>query len=161
MYRIPAIALTIAVGWSWPATGIAQQVSGNVRPHPAASAHANALSGATNAARIEACSVATRRLVDNLEKGDARGAMANFDARLQGAMSARQLGEIWQSVNARLGTLVERRPVQNMLYRGMVIITQPLWFERGGLGLEVACNQEGQFAGLHLRPLGPAPAAAH
>lgn len=137
----------------------AQHVPSNARPHPAAGAHANATSGAVGAARIEACTIATRRLLEKLEQGDTDAAIANFDAQMRKAMSATQLADAWQSIGSHLGKLVARKPAQNLLYRGMVIVTQPLQFEKGDLGLEMACNEGGQFAGMHFRTLAPAPAA--
>lgn len=141
------------------ATAVAQHVPSNARPHPAASAHANATSGTMGAARIEACTVATRRLLEQLERGDAGAATANFDAQMRGAMSPKQLADAWQSIGAHLGKLVGQKPAQNMLYHGMVIVTQPLQFEKGDLGLEMACNEGGRFAGMHFRALAPASAA--
>lgn len=138
------------------AAALAQHVPSNARPHPAGGAHANALAAAAGAIRIEACTLATRALVEDLERSDPGAAMANFDAQLRGAMDAQQLGEAWASIGARLGRLVARKPTQNVLYEGMVVITQPLQFEKGDLGLELACNQAGRFAALHFRPLTPA-----
>lgn len=94
MHPLLAIAAALATGLAWSASG-AQHVPG-ARPHPAASAHANALSGATHAVRIEACTLATQRLVDDLESGEFQRAMRNFDAPMRDATSAQQLGALWQ-----------------------------------------------------------------
>lgn len=147
------IAIAFCTGAAWPALAAAQHVPSLARPHPAASAHANALAGATSAVRIEACTLATRRMLEHLERGDPEGAMANFDAQLRGALTAAQLGALWRSIGAKLGAVTRRKPVQNMLYDDRVVVTEPLEFERGTLAVELACNADGQFASLRLRPL--------
>lgn len=155
MRTLPAIAACLLIGLPLPAA-LAQHVPGNARPHPAASAHANAMAAAAGAIRIEACTRAARALVDDLERADPKAAMANFDAHVRAVMNAQQLGEAWRSIGTRFGKLVARQPTQNVLYEGMVVITQPLQFEHGSLGLELACNQAGHFAALRFHPLAPA-----
>lgn len=120
--------------------------------NPASSAHANALAGQASAARIEACTVATNALIDNLEKGNDKAATADFDVTMLANLGADKLAEVWQQVGGQFGKLRGRGMPQNVLVQNRVVITLPLRFEKGGLNAQVACDADGKIAGFFLRP---------
>jgi hypothetical protein len=144
----PAIALAAS-----------QHPADSARAHPASSAHANATAGADGAARIEGCSNAAAIMLDTLEKGDAKGATSDFDATMKANLGADKLTAVWQHVESQMGKLQTLGTPQNMLYRGRVIITRPLHFEKGDLDAQVACDADGKIAGFFLRR-GASPASA-
>jgi hypothetical protein len=139
---VPAISL--AAGQQHPAD--------TARDHPAASAYANATAGQANAVRIETCTATTNALIDHLEKGDFTAATANFDANMKANLDADKLGQFWNQVASRVGTLQGRGAPQNMMYEGHAVITLPLHFEKGDANAQVACDADGKVAGFYLRP---------
>ncbi len=132
----------------------AQHPAENARGHPASSAHANALAGQTDAARIEACTSAANTMIGNLGKGDAKAATMDFDSTMQANLSPDKLAEVWQQVEHQMGKLQGRGTPQNVMYQGHTIITVPLRFEKGALNAQVACDADGKIAGFFLRPAG-------
>lgn len=150
---LAASTLALAV----PALAWAQHPSSSAKPHPAASAHANAVAGQDNAARIEACLQDSKALLDNLERGDFQAATRDFDAQMLAAVDAHKLGDLWQSIGTRFGKLESRGEPQNMMYQGRAIITVPLRFHDQTIGARTACNADGKIAGFHLVPI---PSAA-
>ncbi|WHZ18799.1 MAG: hypothetical protein OJF55_000948 [Rhodanobacteraceae bacterium] len=150
---LPAAALFILAS---PLLAVAQNPAVSARPHPAPSAHANAVAGQADAARIEACTHIANAMVDNLEKGDAKAATADFDATMRTNLGADKLGAIWKQVGGQVGKLQGHGTPQNMMYQGYAVIILPLRFEKGGLDAQVACDADGKVAGFFLRP-GAAP----
>ena len=146
---VPAIALAAS-----------QHPADSARAHPASSAHSNAMAGAAGAARIEACSNAAAIMLDTLEKGDAKGATSNFDATMKANLDADKLTAVWEHVESQMGKLQTLGMPQNMLYRGRVIITRSLHFEKGDLDAQVACDGDGKIAGFFLRRGAASPASA-
>lgn len=137
-------AMSMAAGQQHPAD--------TAQDHPAASAHANAMAGQANAARIEACTATTNALIDHLEKGDFTAATANFDANMKANLDADKLGQFWKQVASQVGALQGRGAPQNMMYEGHAVITLPLHFEKGDANAQVACDADGKVAGFFLRP---------
>lgn len=146
----------VLLGFMVPALACAapQHPAASARAHPTPSAQANAAIGQADAARIEACATAADTLIDDLGKGDAKGATADFDATMQANLGADKLAEVWQQIVHRMGTLQGRGTPQNVMYQGHVIITVPLRFEKGGLNAQVACDADGKIAGFFVRPAG-------
>lgn len=136
-------ALAFAGGWLPPAA-----------PHPAPRAHANAVAGQADAARMEACAHRSSALLDALDKGDYQAATTNFDSTLQTGLSAQKLRTAWLDVGAQVGRLEARGTPQSFMYQGLSVVTTPVSFARGGLTAQVACNAEGQIAGFYMRPRG-------
>lgn len=152
-----AATLLILAGSTFAA---AQHPAASARPHPAPGAHANAVAGQADAARIEACTNAANALVDNLEKGDAKAATADFDATMQANLGADKLDAVWKQVGEQAGKLQGHGTPQNMMYEGYAVITLPLQFEKGGLNAQVACDADGKVAGFFLRPAAAPSGAA-
>lgn len=154
MNRLLVTAIAIAL----PAVACAGPAD-TTQPHPAASAHANAVAGQANAARIEACTNATTALIGNLVKGDFTAAGADFDANMAAHLGADKLGSVWQQVGAQFGKLTGHGTLQNGMYQGDVVVLLPLRFEKGTLNAQVACDANNKVAGFFLRPA-EAPAAS-
>lgn len=135
----------------------AQHPADTAKPHPAASAHANAVAGQADAARMESCGQAAQQFLDQLTKGDFKAATGNFDAAMQAGLGADKLGEVWKSVGTQFGKFESRGTAQNVMYQDMPVVSTPLHFEKGALVAQLACGKDGKFAGFHLQPL---PSAA-
>ncbi|HET7562932.1 MAG TPA: DUF3887 domain-containing protein [Rhodanobacteraceae bacterium] len=156
--RITLALLAIAL----PAFAAAQPPAATARIHPASSAHANAVAGQADATRIEACDEAAHALLDHLAKSEYKAATGNFNAQMAAALNAEKLGEVWQSIATRYGKVESRGTTQNMLYAGLVVVTVPLRFASGTLGVRLACDADGKFSGFHLVPVPyAAPAASN
>lgn len=125
--------------------------------HPAASAHANAVVGEADAANIEACTSATKTLIDKLEAGEYKTATADFDAAMLANLDAGKLGEVWQDLGKQIGKLASRGTPQNVMVQGHTIVTLPLHFAKADLNAQVACDADGKIAGFFLRPAQPQP----
>lgn len=124
----------------------------SAKPHPAPSAQATAAAGQAGAARIEACTNAAGAIIDNLEKGDAKAATADFDATMQANLSADKLAAAWQQVGSQFGKLQSRGTPQSAMYQGHTIVVLPLQFAKGGLNAQMACDADGKIAGFYMRP---------
>lgn len=129
-----------------------QHPAASARPHPAPSAQATAAAGQADAARIEACTHAAGAIIDNLEKGDAKAATADFDATMKANLSPDKLAAAWQQVGSQFGKLQGRGTPQSAMYQGHTIAVLPLQFAKGGLNAQVACDADGKVAGFYMRP---------
>lgn len=129
------------------------------KPHPAASAHANAMAAQTDAARIEACSQMASGFLDDLGKDDFKTAASNFDDKMKAGLSPGKLGEAWQSLGAQFGKLESRGTPQTVMFQGLPVVSTPLHFTKGDFVSQLACDKDGKIAGFHIRPLQPATAA--
>lgn len=152
MHRL-LIATTLIIG-TVPALALAGGRLPSAAPHPAPSAHATAVAGQADAARMEACTHLSSALLDALDKGDYQAATANFDNTMQAGLSAQKLQAAWLDVGAQVGRLEARGAPRSFMYQGLFIVTTPMRFARGGLTAQVACNAEGQIAGFYMRPRG-------
>lgn len=143
-----------------PLAASANAPADTARPHPAASAHANAVAGQAGAARIEACAHVASSLIDNLAKNDFKAATTDFDATMTAQLGADKLGAVWQQVAQQFGKLEGRGTLQNAMYQGDVVVMLPLRFAKGSVHAQVACDAAGKIAGFFLRPAAaPAPSA--
>ncbi|HEX7369812.1 MAG TPA: DUF3887 domain-containing protein [Rhodanobacteraceae bacterium] len=129
---------------------------GGASAHPAASAHANAVAGQANAARIEACGNLSHAMLGALTKGDYKGATANFDSQMASGLDPQKLEAAWSTVGAQFGKLESQGTPQAVMYQGMPVVTTPLHFAKGNLAAQVACGKDGKIAGFHIQPIPPA-----
>lgn len=158
MYRALIVtALLVA-----PAMGAARPPAASASTHPAARAHANALTAHADAARIEACGRLARGFLDDLEKGDFKTAVSNFDGQMDAAVSADKLGQIWKSLGDKFGKLESRGNPHTVMYQDMPVVTTPLHFAEGDFVSQLACDDEGKIAGFYVRslPASVAPASS-
>jgi hypothetical protein len=138
------------------AFGAGQPPAASETAHPSVSAHANAAAGQANATRLEACDDLSAAMLDALEKGDFKAATSNFDDQMHANVDAKKLGQVWTSTSSRLGALQARGFPQAAMYRELFIVVTPLYFEKGGLRVQVVCDMGNQIAGFHIRPTAPA-----
>lgn len=150
------LIVTVLLAAPAPAFAAGQHPSASARPHPSSGAHANAVAGQTNAARIEACGHLSDALLGALDKGDYKAATSDFDARMLAGLDPGKLAKAWASVGTQLGKLETRGTPQTVMYEGIPVITTPLQFEKGNLAAQVACDNDGKVAGFYLRPVASA-----
>lgn len=146
------VAAALIAGLPALAFGMGQSPAAGEKPHPSNSAHANAVAGQANAARIEACTIAANTLIDNLEKGDPEAASADFDATMKTKLGTDKLAEVWRRIGLQMGTLQSRGAPQNAIYQDHTFITIPLHFKNRDLIAQVVCDVDGKVAGFFLRP---------
>lgn len=121
-------------------------------PHPAPGAHATAVSGQADAARMEACTHLSNALLDALDKGDYQAATTNFDSTMRTRLGQQKLRAAWQDIGAQLGPPEARSTPHSFMFQGSPVVTTPMRFAKGGLTAQVACDAAGQIAGFYLRP---------
>lgn len=137
-----------------------QSPAATEQAHPSASAHANAVAGQADAARIEACGNVSTTLLDAFDKGDYKTASADFNAQMLGLVDAQKLGEVQKSLTGQFGKLESRGTPQSVMYEGMAVVSTPMHYAKGDLSAVVACDKDGKVAGFRLQPAAPAPAAS-
>lgn len=152
-----SLAAALIAGLPVFASAAGQPTAATGNPHSSSSAHANAVAGQANAARIEACTIAANKLLDNLDKGNAKAATANFNATMQANLSAAKLAEAWRQVTLRMGSLQSRGTPQNAIYQDHTFATVPLHFKNVELNAQVVCDTDGKIAGFFLRPSSSVP----
>lgn len=165
-HTLPALALVAltasAFAQSPPASsGIPDNAHSamTTKSHPAISAHANAMAGQTDAARIEACGQMANGFLDDLQKGDFKTAASNFDDKMKADVGAAKLGKGWQSLGTQFGKLESRGDPQTVMFQDMPVVSTPLHFTKGDFVSQLACDKDGKIAGFYIRPLAPATTA--
>lgn len=137
------------------AFGAGQMPAATEQAHPSASAHANAVAGQADAARIEACGNTSATLLDAFDKGDFKTARANFNAQMLGLVDAQKMGEVQKSLTGQFGELEFRGTSQSVMYEGMAVVSTPMHYTKGDLSAVVACDKDGKVAGFRLQPAAP------
>ncbi|HWG66889.1 MAG TPA: DUF3887 domain-containing protein [Rhodanobacteraceae bacterium] len=155
MHR-PLIVAALIAALPLLAFGAGQPPAATEKPHPSASAHANAVAGQANAARLEACDDLSSAMLGALEKGDFEAASSKFDAQMRANLDAKKLGTVWTSVSAKLGALQSRGFPQAAMYQQLFIVVTPLYFQNGGVKAQIVCDMDNRIVGFHLQPLAPA-----
>lgn len=155
MHRTVFIAVLLAAA---PALGLAagQSPAATEQPHPSASAHANAVAGQADAARIEACGNVAGALLEAFDKGDFKTASSHFNAQMLGLVDAQKMGEVHKSLTAQFGKFESRGTSQSVMYEGMAVVSTPMHYAKGDLSAVVACDKDGKVAGFRLQPAAPA-----
>ena len=148
-----AAALTVALPVL--AFGAGQPPAATEKPHPSASAHANAVAGQADATRMEACGILSASLLDAFNKGDFKAATAQFDSQMLTVVDAQKLGELQKSISGQFGKLESRGTPQSVMYQGMAVASTPMHYEKGDLAAVVACDKDGKVAGFRLHPVAP------
>lgn len=93
-----------------------------------------------------------------LDAGDFEKARVAFDARMQAALSAEQLRQVWDSLPAQVGKRLTTATGRVQSTGAMTTATIPLQHEKAWLELQVSCASDGTVGGLFVRP-GNAPEA--
>ena len=120
-----------------------------------------ALPLAANAADPEStCRTRSTEILEAVTSGNFDAATTHFDARMQQALDADKLRQVWEDMlPAQFGAYLRAADTTVTRDGGAVIATTPLEFARGWLDMQVACDAEGGIGGLFFKP-GQAPAAS-
>jgi len=151
------IAAALIAAFPLLAFGAGQSPAATEKPHPSSSAHANAVAGQAEAARMEACGNLSGILLDAFDKGDFKAATAHFDNQMLAVVDAQKLGEVQKSIDGQFGKLGSRGTPQSVMYQGMAVVSTPMHYEKGDLAAVVACGKDGKIAGFRLHPVAPPP----
>src|SRR6185312_13348483 len=149
------IAAALIVALPVLAFGAGQSPAATEKPHPSASAHANAVAGQAEAARMETCGNLSGALLDAFDKGDFKAATAHFDSQMLAVVDAQKLGEVQKSISGQFGKLESRGTPQSVIYQGMAVVNTPMHYEKGDIAAVVACGRDGKIAGFRLHPVAP------
>ena len=87
-------------------------------------------------------------MVDSMAKGDFASATKDFDATMNAALSAEQLGQSWAQVTAQIGAFKSRtgsREAQEAGFQTVHVICQ---FEKGSWDIKVTFDKDGKIGGL-------------
>lgn len=145
------LAATLIIGIT-PALAVGQPQ--DAAPHPAPGAHATAVAGQADAARMEACIHVSNALLDALDQGDYQAATRNFDHAMRTGLEQQKLRAAWLAIGAQLGPPEARSTPHSFMFQGSPVVTTPMRFAKGGLTAQVACNAAGQIVGLSIQPHG-------
>ncbi len=110
-------------------------------------------------AASDPCVVRATDILDGLRKGDFASATLHFDARMKAALDTQKLGEIWPHVLPAQFGAFGHADVPGSGLQGGAPVETPLHFARGDLVMRVACDADGDVAGLRFLPV-PASSAA-
>ncbi|MCB1601694.1 MAG: alpha/beta fold hydrolase [Xanthomonadales bacterium] len=117
------------------------------------------LSSLSVRAEDDACLGRAEAVLAALDAGEFEQARADFNPKMRDALSAEQLGEIWQTLPRQVGERLSTGPARISAGTQGTNVVLPLQHAKAWLDLSVSCNPEGQLSGLWIRP-GTAPAAA-
>lgn len=104
------------------------------------------------------CMVRAQSILKALDGGEFEQARVDFDAPMQSALSAQQLGALWTSLPQQVGERLAVADGRTQAANGATIAVIPLQYAKAWLELQVSCNTDGKVGGLYVRP-GAAPAA--
>lgn len=94
-----------------------------------------------------------------LEAGEYEKAHALTSAELSAAMSAAQLQEVWEGLEAQMGARQQRHEARAEQLAGFQMMTYPMTYANGVLDVRVIFDNAGKISGLRVVP-GQAPQAA-
>jgi dienelactone hydrolase len=103
------------------------------------------------------------RLLREIAAGDSAAASSRFSPVMQEHLPASRLEQVWSTIGASLGALIEIEPVTDARQDGLRVRTLRMRFEEGALDAQVTTDDDGQVHGLYFRPVAtsaapPAPA---
>lgn len=118
-----------------------------------------AIAGA-DAAR-PACLVRAEAILAALDGGEYEKARVDFDERMQAALGADKLAEVWASLPQQAGKRISIGTGHNASAVDGDLAVIPLQYEKAWLDLQIACGADGRVRGLFVKPgVPPAPPAA-
>lgn len=103
-------------------------------------------------AASDSCEARSTEILDALRKGDFASATTHFDGPVKAAVDAQRLGEIWQHMLPMKFGAFDHADAPKADMQGGAMVETPLYFARGHLVMRVACNAEGEVAGLRFVP---------
>ncbi len=124
-------------------------------------AHAQANDMAVNKAK---------EFIGLLQKGDYNSAYQRVDSNLGFKLSPEKLGNIWQNLTAKAGSVQEFKEAKVENVSGYMVVTQVVKFEKGHVDIKIALdnslrvadmrfvNHEAQKAQAQAQPQSAAPA---
>lgn len=111
------------------------------------------------AAHATAQEDAAKSLIAHLVAGEFSGATATFDAKMQGALPADKLGNIWQQLVAQAGAFGRIQAVRTESKGDYTIVIATCDFAKVLLDIKVVYDTQAQVAGLFFTPAQPAAGA--
>ncbi|AHX12466.1 hypothetical protein CH75_03425 [Dyella jiangningensis] len=101
----------------------------------------------------DSCEARSTEIIDALRKGDFALATAHFDAPVKAAVDAQRLGQIWQHTLPMKFGAFDRADAPKAGEQGGAVAETTLHFARSDLAMRVACDAEGEVAGLRFVPV--------
>ena len=87
-------------------------------------------------------------MVDSMAKGDFASATKDFDATMQAALSAEQLGQSWAQVTAQIGAFKSRTGSREAQEAGFQTVHVTCQFEKANWDIKVTFDKDGKIGGL-------------
>lgn len=109
-------------------------------------------------AATDVCLARAADILQALRNGDFVAAAAHFDQRMQAAVDARKLGQVWRQMLPKVGAFDRAATPKAQQFEGATVVETPLHFANSWLTMRVACDASGQVSGLFFVP-GSNPAA--
>jgi len=107
----------------------------------------------TAQAAPDTCTTRSTDLLDGLRKGDFAAATSHFDASVKAAVDEQRIGDVWQHVlPTKFGAFDHADAPKPSAQGDVAMVETTLHFARGDLVMRVACNAEGEVAGLRFLP---------
>ena len=104
-------------------------------------------------ATADTCTTRSTELLEALRKGDFAAATSHFDASAKAAVDEQKLGGVWQHMLPTKFGAFDRADAPKPGAQGNIAMVEtPLHFAHGDLVMRVACNAEGEVAGLRFVP---------
>ena len=105
------------------------------------------------AATAAGCSSRSAAILASLREGRFADATRNFDPTMRSGLPASKLQAVWaQALPAQVGALEDIGTPQAQTAEGKAVVETPLHFARATLLMRVACDKDGQVAGLFFAP---------
>lgn len=105
------------------------------------------------AATAAGCSSRSAAILASLREGRFADATRDFDPTMRSVLPASKLQAVWaQALPAQVGALEDSGTPQAQTAEGKAVVETPLHFARATLLMRVACDKDGQVAGLFFAP---------
>lgn len=105
----------------------------------------------------QTCRAHSDEILQALQKHDYASATAHLDARMQAAMDASKLREVWEQMLPQQFGAYDHAAATRVQSSGVATVAEtPLHFARGWLSMRVSCDATGKVSGLFFAP-GQAP----
>ena len=122
-----------------------------------------------NATPQQTCSARSDEILQALQKHDYASATAHLDARMQAAMDASKLRQVWEQMLPQQFGAYDHAAATHVQSSGAASVAEtPLHFASGWLSMRVSCDAAGKVSGLFFAPgqppsdgAAPATAQAH
>jgi len=99
------------------------------------------------------CTQTAQTIVAALDKGDYAGASNTFDPALRQKLSADQLKQGYQSLTQKFGKRSSMGQSRSVQLSDATVTLIPMQYQKGMLGVQVACSKQGKALGLQIGPM--------